>query len=162
MTSHVIGNLVTSVLAVVFIVGATRRQLKSLGKAPAAPRPAAPPWPAVEAPGPVTRRRLAPPVAARPATAPAVPARGRAGIAPSMAETLPAEAAAAFPGLDLSLGDGDLPGAPAPARRRLRVIGGGPPLGSPGWGANAVLAMEILGPPVSLRPGATLGVPHAF
>ena len=78
-----------------------------------------------------------------------------------MAETLPAEAAAAFPGLDLLLpGSGDL--IIAAPRRRIRSIGGGAQLGSPGWAANAVVAMEVLGPPVSLRSGATLGAPHAF
>jgi hypothetical protein len=78
-----------------------------------------------------------------------------------MAETLPAEAAAAFPGLDLLLpGAGDL--AVVAPRRRIRTVGGGAPMGSPGWGANAIVALEILGPPVSLRSGATLGAPHAF
>ncbi len=164
MTSHVIGNLVTTVLAVVFIVSAIRRQLKGLGKAPVPARPGAAPSAATPAlAGTVTRRRLAPAAAPRPITVPPSAAASlRAPINPSMAETLPAEAAAAFPGLDLSLGEGDVPGGPRPVRRRLRVIGGGPPLGSPGWGVNAVVAMEVLGPPVSLRPGATLGVPHAF
>jgi hypothetical protein len=92
---------------------------------------------------------------------PVLPATARVSITPSMAETLPAEAAAAFPALDLSLPD--TPGVPSrTARRRVRTLGGGPAIGSAGWAANAILANEILGPPVSLRSGATLGVPHAF
>jgi cell division septation protein DedD len=157
MSSHGVGNLVTIALAVIFIVSAIRRQLSRVG-APAARAPVVP-SPPLE---PLARRRLAPPQAKRPLVPPAVPPPARVTIVPSMAETLPAEAAAAFPALDLSLPD--TPGVPAATgpRRRLRSIGAGPALGSPGWGVNAVLATEILGPPVSLRAGATLGAPHAF
>ena len=78
-----------------------------------------------------------------------------------MGETPPAEAAAAFPALDLSLPD--TPGVPTAAgKRRVRAIGGGAPFGSPAWAANAIVANEILGTPVGLRAGATVGVPHAF
>jgi len=55
----------------------------------------------------------------------------RETIVPSMAETLPAEAAAAFPGLDLSLPDAGGVGAVFAPRRRKRTLGGGPALGSP-------------------------------
>lgn len=72
----------------------------------------------------------------------------------------PAEAAAAFPVLDLTL-PGDAPDALAPVRARRRAPRGGF-VGSAGWSANAIVALEVLGPPVSLRSGATLGAPHAF
>jgi hypothetical protein len=112
-----------------------------------APRPAAP-----------ARRRLS----EGPVLPPVLPETARVTVpAARTADTLPAEAAAAFPALDLSLGDAPEPGR-ALARRRRRGIGGTAAPGSRAWGANAVLALEILGPPVSLRPGATLGVPHAF
>jgi hypothetical protein len=113
----------------------------------------------IQAVEPLARRRLAPPQTKRPVMPPPVT---RETIVPSMAETLPAEAAAAFPGLDLSLPDAGGVGAVFAPRRRKRTLGGGPALGSPGWAANAIVAYEVLGPPVSLRPGATLGAPHAF
>jgi hypothetical protein len=159
------GNLVPLFIWGLFVVVAIRRWLKR--RAPAAPPPppvrtAAPPPPAA---APLVRRRLAPPAAPRPLAAqtlsvPAPPAR--ATPAPTMAETLPAEAAAAFPALDLSLPD--TPGVPAAGgrRRRVRTIGGGAAIGSPAWAANAIIANEILGTPVGLRPGATVGIPHAF
>jgi hypothetical protein len=81
---------------------------------------------------------------------------------PTMGLTLPADAEAAFPELDLSLPDAGGLSVSAPRRRVRRTAGGGPAVGSAAWAANAVVAMEILGPPVSLRSGATLGAPHAF
>jgi hypothetical protein len=147
---HGPGNLVPLLIWGVFVIAAVRRWSKRrIPQAPVAAQPE-----------PLARRRLAPPPA-RPIVPPVLPATARVSITPSMAETLPAEAAAAFPGLDLSLPGAEGPGTVAP-RRRIRTVGGGPPLGSPGWAANAVVAAEILGPPVSLRPGATLGAPHAF
>jgi hypothetical protein len=152
---HGPGNLVPLLIWGVFVIAALRRWSK---RRPAQMPPdvltnAAPPEP-------LARRRLAPPAPIRVPQPKASPAL-RPAITPSMADTLPAEAAAAFPALDLSLPGVDTPAAAAP-RRRIRTIGGGPPLGSPGWAANAVVAAEILGPPVSLRSGATLGAPHAF
>jgi hypothetical protein len=73
-----------------------------------------------------------------------------------------AGAADAFPGLDLTLPDADAPAVLAVARRAGNVFRGNRLPGRAGWGANAIVAMEILGPPVSLRSGATLGAPHAF
>jgi len=78
-----------------------------------------------------------------------------------MGDMLSAEAAAAFPVLDLSLGDDALPGS-APVKRRAARGFGGAPIGSRGWGPGAIVTAEILGTPVGLRPGATVGVPHAF
>ncbi len=159
------GNLVPVFIWGLFVVVAIRRWFKGRARIaaaspPPAPRTAAPP-PA--APAPAVRRRLAPPapprpVASQPFTAPLA---ATAATAPTMGETLPAEAAAAFPALDLSLPG--TPGVPAAAgRRRVRTIGGGAAVGSPAWAANAVIANEILGTPVGLRPGATVGIPHAF
>jgi hypothetical protein len=72
-------------------------------------------------------------------------------------------AADAFPVLDLTLPDADAPaGAIVQPRRAGRTFRGNVMPGERGWGANAVVALEILGPPVSLRSGATLGAPHAF
>ena len=71
-------------------------------------------------------------------------------------------AADAFPGLDLTLPDADAPAVLAVPRRAGRTFRGNVMPGAKAWGANAVVAMEILGPPVSLRSGATLGAPHAF
>ncbi len=162
MNDHWFGNIWWLVFLVLFVVQAIRRQFKRL-KAP--PIPFAPVPPRAPRPDqlqaePLMRRRLVP---ARPIVPPVLPDTARVTIVPSMAETLPAEAAAAFPGLDLTLPDAPVTPGTAPGRRRpMRALGGGPPVGSRGWGANAIVAMEILGPPVSLRPGATLGAPHAF
>jgi hypothetical protein len=41
-------------------------------------------------------------------------------------------------------------------------LAGGLPIGSRAWAANAVVAAEILSPPVGLRGGATLGPQDAF
>jgi hypothetical protein len=158
---HGLGNLIPVIIWGLFIVAAARRMFRR--RPPPMPAPAQNARPPAGAPAAVPRRRLAP--AAAPAPRPIVtqvfPPSTRATITPSMADTLPAEAAAAFPGLDLLLpGSSDL--AVVAPRRRIRTIGGGAPLGSPGWSANAVVAMEVLGPPVSLRSGATLGAPHAF
>lgn len=141
-------SILTSAIAVFIIVGLARRLGRRIPRVPAV-RTAAP------APRPV-RRRLAEP----PAPAPVKAASTRAPIVPAMGDMLSAEAAAAFPSLDLSLGE---PGAPAgaPKRRPRRAIGG-IPIDSPGWGAGAVVAAEVLGTPVGLRAGATVGVPHAF
>jgi hypothetical protein len=57
---------------------------------------------------------------------------------------------ASFPVLDLTL-----PGTPAAAATAVRR----PP---PRWAVNAVIAAEVLGPPLALRPPATLGEPRAF
>ena len=157
---HGIGGLLPVIIWGLFIVAAIRRWTKARAVPPAPPPDAiVPVRPAVSPEQPLARRRLAPPAAVRPAVAPALATPARAPLVPSMADTLPAEAAAAFPGLDLSL-----PGLPGGTvrRRPLRSVGGGPPIGSPAWAANAIVAAEILGPPVSLRPGATLGAPHAF
>jgi hypothetical protein len=159
---HGLGNLVPVIIWGLFMVAAARRMFRR--RPPPMPTPAENASPA-GAPAALPRRRLAPAPAPRPAPRPIVaqvfPPATRATINASMAETLPAEAAAAFPGLDLLLpGSSDL--AVVAPRRRIRTIGGGAPLGSPGWAANAVVAMEVLGPPVSLRSGATLGAPHAF
>jgi hypothetical protein len=154
---HVFGTLVPIIVWGLFIVAAVRRWSKR--RAVPATRPIAPAPPA-GADQLLARRRLAPRQSIRPVIPAPVPVRA-AGPAPTMAETLPAEAAAAFPGLDLSLPGADAVGLGAP-RRRMRRVGSGPPLGSPAWAANAIVANEILGPPVSLRSGATLGAPHAF
>jgi len=161
MNEHAIGNLLPVVIMIFFAISAVVKRLgRGRTTAPAAPPPVfarlplEPDPPAQVQP----RRRLAAPAPARPNPPPVA---ARVSIIPSMAETLPAEAAAAFPALDLSLPD--TPGIPSrAARRRVRTLGGGPAIGSRAWAANAILANEILGPPVSLRPGATSGVPHAF
>jgi hypothetical protein len=156
---HGLGNLIPVIIWGLFIVAAARRMFRR--RPPPMPAPEQNARPPAGAPAAVPRRRLAPAPAPRPIVAQVFPPATRATIVPSMADTLPAEAAAAFPGLDLLLpGSSDL--AVVAPRRRIRTIGGGAPLGSPGWAANAVVAMEVLGPPVSLRSGATLGAPHAF
>jgi hypothetical protein len=153
--AHGAGNLIPLLIWGVFVIAAIRRWSKR--RPPQMP----PGTNANAAPGEtLARRRLAPAAPIR-VPQPKPPPASRPPMVPSMAETLPAEAAAAFPALDLSLPGTDTATAAAP-KRRIRTIGGGPPLGSPGWAANAVLAAEILGPPVSLRSGATLGAPHAF
>lgn len=140
-------------LTAFFIVAALWRRLARGPRRPPVRVPAAP-----AAARPAARRRLS----EGPIPPPAAPLTARAAVpAPRMAETLPAEAAAAFPALDLSLGDAP-ERATALAQRRRRGIGGAAALGSRAWGANALVALEVLGPPVSLRSGATLGVPHAF
>jgi hypothetical protein len=157
--NHGIGNLIPVIIWGLFMVAAARRMFRR--RPPPMPTPEQNAGRAPVVPAAVPRRRLAPAPAPRPVPSQVFPPATRATITPSMAETLPAEAAAAFPGLDLLLpGSGDL--AIVAPRRRIRTIGGGAPLGSPGWAANAVVAMEVLGPPVSLRSGATLGAPHAF
>jgi hypothetical protein len=158
-----LGNLAPVLIWGIFVVAAISRWAKRNARAAAPPpvpaRTAAPP-PA--APAPPVRRRLAPPAAPRPVVAQTFAAPSPAVSTATMGETLPAEAAAAFPALDLSLPD--TPGVPAAAgrRRRVRTIGGGAAIGSPAWAANAIIASEILGTPVGLRPGATVGIPHAF
>ncbi len=72
------------------------------------------------------------------------------------------------------------PAAPAPARRlperTFLPVAGEPVLPFAGpvvsrgtrrrrakrWSADAVIAAEVLGPPVGIRPGGTLGPPSAF
>lgn len=155
------GSLFGLAIWVLFIIVAARRVFKGVARPPKASRHALTAAPQPVAPQ-AARRRLAP-APARPVVAQVFPAPApRAAIAPSMAETLPAEAAAAFPALDLSLGDAPGSKAASVRRRRLRTFGGGPAAGSPGWAANAIVAMEVLGPPVSLRSGATLGAPHVL
>jgi hypothetical protein len=158
VNEHGLGNLIPLLVWGLFLIAAVRRWSKRR-----------PPLPAANAAGsvatqaPLARRRLAPTPAApakRPPAAAVPPPAVRTPIAPSMADTLPAEAAAAFPALDLSLPGGSLPvGAP---RRRSRTAAGGAPLGSARWAADAIVAAEVLAPPLSLRPGATLGAPQAF
>jgi hypothetical protein len=163
MSDHGLGNLLP-VAIMAFFVFTTMWKRMAAGSKRAAAEAAVAQMPVVPRPPPQApaRRRLAPLAVVRPVVAQVFPASVRVPLTPSMAETLPAEAAAAFPGLDLSLPG--TPGVPSPATRvrRFRTLGGGPAVGSAGWAANAVLALEILGPPVSLRSGATLGVPHAF
>jgi hypothetical protein len=164
MNEHGFGNLAPLAIMAFFVVTAVWKRMARAGRQATAVAPARPVFARLpvepDPPAQVQpRRRLAP--ATRPIMPPVLPASVRASITPSMAETLPAEAAAAFPALDLSLPD--TPGVPSrAARRRVRTLGGGPAIGSPGWAANAILANEILGLPVGLRAGATVGVPHAF
>jgi hypothetical protein len=165
MNGHGFGNLAPLAIMAFFVITSIWRRFAATSKRAAegvafarAPIPRQP-FPAVE---PLARRRLAPPQTKRPVMPAPVPLPAREAIVASMAETLPAEAAAAFPGLDLSLPDAGGLGAVFAPRKRKRALGGGPALGSPGWAANAIVAYEVLGPPVSLRPGATLGAPHAF
>ncbi|MGA2394796.1 MAG: hypothetical protein ABSH03_15745 [Candidatus Lustribacter sp.] len=159
-------NLAPLVFTVIFVVAALARRMRRPGgprpERKAAgnslvppPRTAAAPPPAAAA-RPV-RRRLA-----EPATPPPPTPQVRPTLAPAMGDMLSNEAAAAFPALDLSLGDGSPANAGAAARPRARRITGGAAIGSRGWGVNAIVAAEILGTPVGLRPGATVGVPHAF
>ena len=89
-------------------------------------------------------------VAAQPVMPPVVPATARAAAPP-------AELDDPFAGLGLI---GEEPAA-GTARRRMN-LGGGVPLGSKAWAANAVVAAEILSPPLGLRGGATLGPQDAF
>ena len=159
MSGHEFANLAPVAIVVLFIIGAIRRQLaRGVARSPIVPQPPAAAKPAAPIP---PRRRLAPALApgARPVMPPVLPAAARVMPEPAMPQAMSAESA--FPTIDLSL-PGTVSPAAARARRRIRTIGGGPPLGSPAWGANALLALEILGPPVSLRSGATLGAPHAF
>jgi hypothetical protein len=165
MNEHGFGNLAPLAIMAFFVITSIWRRFAATSKRAAAEAALArapipqQPIPAVE---PLARRRLAPPQTKRPVMPPPPVPSARQTIIPSMAETLPAEAAAAFPGLDLSLPDAGGVGAIFAPRKPKRALGGGPALGSPGWAANAIVAYEILGPPVSLRPGATLGAPHAF
>jgi len=126
------------------------------GPAPAAPGPASV--------LPLRRRLVGPsgPALPPPVTAPtlAPPPRAPLPVA-AVADAFPAEAAGAFAGLDLSLPDTGLPGVPSDRTPR-RTIGSAAVLGSRGWGAGAIVAMEVLGPPVAVRPGATLGASHAL
>jgi hypothetical protein len=145
------GNLLPIAIGVFFFASLLRRMGRRAGQTRGVPARVPAPAP----PRPV-RRRLSEPPAAAPATVVSV----RAPIVPAMSDMLSAEAAAAFPALDLSLGDIGTP-AGAPKRRARRAVGG-IPIGSRGWGANAIVAAEVLGTPVGLRPGATVGVPHAF
>jgi hypothetical protein len=128
-----------------------------------APAPSAPAPVAARAPSaPPPRRRLVqqsapllPPVAALlPSPQPAMPA-------PVLADAFPAEAAAAFDVLDLSLPGAGVAAVTGAGRPR-RTIGSAAVLGSRGWGPGAIVAMEVLGPPVAVRPGATLGASHAL
>jgi hypothetical protein len=142
MNEHTIVTAIVAAVAVVaFAVRAFRKVVASPGLAPTAPERRTPP--------------RAPSAAVAPRRA-AVRAAAQAA-APPLVE--------AFSILDLTLPDagGPAPPAPlAPLRRRGRsMLGTGVP-GSAAWGAGAIVAMEILGPPVSLRSGATLGAPHAF
>jgi hypothetical protein len=166
MNEHGLGNLAPLAIMAFFVITSIWRRFTAQSKRAAAeaalaqrPIAAQKPIPAVE---PLARRRLAPPQTRRPAMPPPPAPSVRVPITASMAETLPAEAAAAFPGLDLSLPDAEGLAAVFTPRKRRRALGGGPALGTPSWAANAIVAYEVLGPPVSLRPGATLGAPHAF
>jgi hypothetical protein len=166
MNEHGLPNLAPLAIMAFFVITAMWRRFSAGSKRAAAELAAARP-PVIPKPAmavePLARRRLSPPQTTRPAVPAARPQTLREAITPSMAQTLPAEAAAAFPGLDLSLPDAGGSGAAFTAkRRRIRTFGGGPAIGSPAWAANAIVANEILGPPVSLRSGATLGAPHAF
>jgi hypothetical protein len=172
-------GIINGILVFVGVIILVARIIKKLGGAPANPQPQAPQQPkldgvtrpAVTPPALVPRRRLvmagpaaltpavAPPVADRAPFAPRTPAPSSSAMPPM---GYVAEAAAAFPGLDLTLPDAEAPGAPVQPRRAGRTFRGNVMPGERGWGANAVVAMEILGPPVSLRSGATLGAPHAF
>lgn len=164
MTDHWLSNLgpiVTFLIVLAALARRTRwgdrpRRQPAAGRNSLVPTRTAAASPPAAAP-PLARRRLAAP----PAPAPAAPPRPRPAPAPAMGDMGPAEAAAAFPALDLSLGDGGVPGAAVAPRRRARGIAGAA-VGSRAWGANAIVAAEILGTPVGLRPGATVGVPHAF
>jgi len=153
------GNLVPVFIWGLFVVVAIRRWFKRGARAEVPPAPVRTAAPPPAAPAAPIRRRIAPP---RPVAAQTFAVPSAAVTAPTMGETLPAEAAAAFPALDLSLPD--TPGVPAGAgaRRRVRTLGGGAAFGSWAWAANAVIANEILGTPVGLRSGATVGIPHAF
>jgi hypothetical protein len=73
----------------------------------------------------------------------------------------PADEPAAFPELDFSL-PGSEPAAVNARRPAPRAGGKAPAIGSRAWAANAIVAIEVLGPPVALRSGATAGVPRAF
>jgi hypothetical protein len=153
-----------------FSTATVRAEAKAAAPPPAAPRVTAPaPRPAAAKPAAVLplRRRLPqqsvpilPPVATAPPPRAPLPAPvlppGRA-----VADAYPAEAAGAFAGLDLSLPDAGAPAVFA-ARPARRTIGSAAVLGSRGWGAGAIVAMEVLGPPVAVRPGATLGASHAL
>jgi hypothetical protein len=149
------GVLIGAIVAFFVIANLWKRFSKAVAQAgPAAAVPAAAPRRR-----PVPQRAPVPP--ARPAS-PAVAPRPSAPLPmPGLADAFPAEAAAAFDGLDLSLPDAGV-SAPAAARRRRRTIGSAAVLGSRGWGAGAIVAMEVLGPPVAVRPGATLGASHAL
>jgi hypothetical protein len=153
------GNLLPIAVVAFFFAAFLRRLGRRVERGRAVTAPAPPSTSGLQnwsTPRPV-RRRLAEPQAAAPVT---VGTAARAPIVPAMGDMLSAEAAAAFPALDLSLGDiGAPPGAP---KRRVRRTVGGMPIGSRGWGASAVVASEVLGTPVGLRSGATVGVPHAF
>ena len=43
-----------------------------------------------------------------------------------------------------------------------RTAGGLMAIGTPAWGVQAIIASELLGPPLALRSRATSGTPHAF
>ena len=169
---HGFGNLVfVAVIGFFIVANLWKRFSTATARAAAAVQP--PAVPLVTAPAAGTpaaanaalpaRRRLAP------ASVPVLPPRPAPGAAPlpparlpipPNPDAFPAEAAAAFAGLDLSLPIDGLPGAPV--RRPRRTIGSAAVLGSRGWGAGAIVAMEVLGPPVAVRPGATLGASHAL
>jgi hypothetical protein len=106
----------------------------------------------------------APVAAPKPArrTRPARPAAQGSAPAARPAASYAAEAAAAFPTLDLTLPGAEAPAGPGDGLARPRGKRGAFAPAGRGWGAGAIVAMEILGPPVSLRSGATLGAPHAF
>jgi hypothetical protein len=162
VNEHELPNLGPLIFTVLFVAAAVWRRVRRSGGSPPRTRSRSP-----IVPVPRTSAPAAAPAAARPArrrlAEPAVPAapppRPRPTFAPAMGDMLSNEAAAAFPVLDLSLGDepDGMPAAPRPRSRRT-----GARIGSRGWGVNAIVAAEVLGTPVGLRPGATVGVPHAF
>ena len=156
MNEHTIVNGIFAVIAIaVFAVRAFRKVAASPAAANGPAR--TPAIPAGIGSAPATTRIRRQPID-QPATAPT-------GLAerPAAAPRTPfAPAGEAFSMLDLTLPDAAGAAQPVPAPRRGRsMLGTGAP-GSAGWGAGAIVALEILGPPVSLRPGATLGAPHAF
>jgi hypothetical protein len=81
---------------------------------------------------------------------------------PAVRRAVPPVPAASFADVDLTLPDADSAFAPTPKRRRVRVAGGVPALGSRAWAANAVIAMEVLSAPVALRGSATPDGPRAL
>jgi hypothetical protein len=162
---HGLGNLIPIAVIAFFVIANIWKRFSTAtvrreAQAAAAQPPIAPrvtgPAPAAAVP---PRRRLAPP--SSPNVPAAAPQPVRPQPLPVAADAFPPEAAAAFAALDLSLPDAGAQAAFA-VRRRVRPAVAGALLGSRGWGPGAIVALEVLGPPVSIRSGATLGAPHAL